>query len=84
MTLDELRNLPAFAAAWPSCRDALMEYLHRKSLTMAAENNQQPGTQTLAKLIVDLEKLDLEPRPIVRPKGLKPLHSMNHNPSEKP
>lgn len=78
MNVSELRDLPAFIQAWPSCRDALMEFLSRRLLDMTAEDQHETGQQTLAKLIRDLEKLDSTPRPIVRPK-MKPLNSMPHS-----
>lgn len=76
MTVDDLRSLPAFMQAWPSCRDALMEFLNRRLLASSADNSQESGTQTLARLIQELEKLDVEPKPLRSPRGLKPLHSM--------
>lgn len=76
MKIDDIRMLPGFMAAWPNCRDTVIEFLNRRLLDSSSTNSQETGQQTLAKLILELEKLDVEPKPIVRPRHMKPLHSM--------
>lgn len=79
MKIEDLRTLPAFMQAWPSCRDALMEFLLRRLLSAAATASTETGQQALARLIEELEKLDSLPRPIVKP-ALPVLNSMKPKP----
>lgn len=75
MTLDNLRSNPGFVEGWSHCRNALIEFLMRRQLAATAANSTETGPQTLSKLILELEKLDSEPKPLTRPQ-MRPLHSM--------
>lgn len=79
MKVEDLRSLPAFMQAWPSCRDAIMEFLLRRLLAAASTASTESGQQALARLIEELEKLDSLPKPIVRP-TMPVLNSMKPKP----
>lgn len=75
MGIDDLRQLPGFMAAWPAIRGPLMEFLFRRQVQMTATNTQETGQQALSKLLLDLERLDESPKPIV-PSARPVLNSM--------